>query len=62
MPRTKRQCNKYATDVCVWGWGEHFLYIVFGQWHFVIGILSRRDHKGLNIILTLMLKGKVEST
>ena len=24
-----------------WGWGEHFLYWGFGQWHFVIGVLSR---------------------
>ena len=23
-----------------WGWGEHFLYRGFKQWHFVIGVLS----------------------
>ena len=25
----------------VWVWGERFLFWGFGQWHFVIGILSR---------------------
>ena len=24
-----------------WGWGEHFLYMDFGCWRFVIGVLSR---------------------
>ena len=24
-----------------WGWGKHFLYWGFGQWHFVIGVLSQ---------------------
>ena len=24
-----------------WGWGEHFLYWGFWQWHFVIGVLSQ---------------------
>ena len=43
MPRTKRQCIKCHWFMCLgfWGWGEHFLYWGFGQWHFVIGILSR---------------------
>ena len=28
-----------------WGWGEHFLYWGFGQWHFVIGVLFRDQLK-----------------
>ena len=25
----------------LWGCGDHFLYCGFGQWHFVIGVLSQ---------------------
>ena len=32
-----------ATDLCVWDEQKHFMkmYFRFGQWHFVIGVLSR---------------------
>ena len=47
MPWTKRRCMKCHWLMCLGfkGWGEHFLYRGFGQWHFVIGVLSRDQTK-----------------
>ena len=46
-----------ATDLCVWGFGvgaSIFLYWGFGQWHFVIGVLSR-DHEMELLYLLLIV-------
>ena len=43
-----------------WGLGEHFLFWGFGQWHFVIGVLSRdrEENNGQEDLFTADIPNK----
>ena len=47
----------YVFGGWVLGWGEHILYWGFGQWHFVIGILSRDQQTQMPLLLITVRSG-----